>query len=222
MKFVGIAALAVLLMSCQGNTQNKSELKTPKDTVSYGIGLNIGKNFKAQSIEVNPDLLLQGIKDQMAGGKTLITEEQAQSAIMAMQHEGMSKLLEKNKKDSEAFLAENKKKDGVKTTASGLQYKIITEGTGPKPKADQKVSINYRGTLIDGTEFDSSFKRGQPAELVVNQFVKGFSEALQMMSVGSKYEVYIPAELAYGERGAGGAVPPNAATIFTIELLAIK
>ena len=222
MKFVGIAALAVLLMSCQGNTQNKSDMKTQKDTVSYGIGLNIGKNLKAQSIDIDPDLLIQGVKDQMAGSKTLITEEQAQAAIMSMQQQGMTKQLEKNKKEGEAFLAENKKKDGVKTTASGLQYKIIKDGTGPKPKADQRVTVNYRGTLVDGTEFDSSFKRGQPAEFAISEVVKGWGEAMQMMSVGSKWEIYFPPDLGWGERGAGAAVPPNATVIFEVELLGIK
>jgi len=222
MKFVGIAALAVLLMSCQGNTQNKSDMKTQKDTVSYGIGLNIGKNLKAQSIDIDPNLLLQGVKDQMAGAKTLITEEQAQAAIMSMQQQGMAKQLEKNKKEGEAFLAENKKKDGVKITASGLQYKIIKDGTGPKPKADSRVTVNYRGTLVDGTEFDSSFKRGQPAEFAVSEVVKGWSEAMQMMSVGSKWEIYFPPDLGWGERGAGAAVPPNATVIFEVELLGIK
>lgn len=216
-------------MACQGNTQNKSEMKTQKDSVSYGIGMNIGKDMKRQSIDVDPDLIAQGIKDAISGGKALMTEDQQrdvmtsfQKTLMAQREAKAKEAGEKNKKDGEAFLAANKTKDGVKTTASGLQYKVLKMGDGKKPQATDKVSVNYSGRLIDSTEFDSSYKRGQPTEYPVSGFIKGWIEALQMMPVGSKWELYIPSDLAYGERGNGQIIGPNATLIFELELLAIK
>ena len=229
MKYLLIATSSIFLIACQGNTQNKAEMKTQKDSISYSIGMNIGKDLKRQSIDVDPQIVSQGIKDVLAGGKTLLTDEQQRYAMTALQksvmaqREVMNKELgEKNKKEGEAFLAENKKKDGVKTTASGLQYKVLEMGDGKKPQAADKVSVNYRGTLIDGTEFDSSYKRGQPTEHPVNGFIKGWTEALQLMPVGSKWQLFIPSDIAYGERGYGESIGPNATLIFEIELLAIK
>ncbi|MBI1803066.1 MAG: FKBP-type peptidyl-prolyl cis-trans isomerase [Ignavibacteria bacterium] len=204
-------------------------MKSQKDTVSYTIGMNIGRDLKRQSIDIDPDLLAQGIKDIVAGGKTQITDEQAQACMMAFQQEMHVKTEqkkkedgEKNKKEGDAFLAANKTKDGVKTTESGLQYKILKAGSGPKPTATQTVSVHYRGTLIDGTEFDSSIKRGQPAEFPVNGVIKGWTEALQLMSVGSKWQLFIPPDIAYADRGAPPLIGPNAVLIFEVELLAIK
>ncbi len=229
MKFAWVAIVTLFFMACQGNTQEKTQLKTFKDSVSYGIGMNIGRDLKHQSIDINPDVLAQGIKDMIGDGKPLMTDEQLSSCMMTFQKDMMAKQEaknkesgEKNKKEGEAFLAANKAKEGVKVTASGLQYKILKEGTGPKPTATQTVSVHYRGTLIDGKEFDSSTKRGQPAEFPVNGVIKGWTEALQLMPVGSKWELYIPSELAYGERGAGSEIGPNAVLIFEVELLAIK
>jgi len=222
MKVVWFAVICVGLIGCQRSAQEKSELKTQKDSLSYSIGLDIGKNLKKQSFEIEPAILTQGIKDYQSGAKTMLTEEQAREVIMNFQKKAMAEASEKNKKDGDAFLAENKKKEGVITLPSGLQYKVLTTGTGNKPKAAETVSVNYRGTLIDGTEFDNSYKRGQPATLPVNGFIKGWTEGLQLMAVGSKWQLFIPSDLAYGERGYGQVIPPNATLIFEMELLSIN
>ena len=229
MRYLGMAALCVALIACQGKSQERTQLKSQKDSVSYSIGLNIGNSFRQQSMEVDPDILAQGIKDILSGGKPMLTEEEAkatlnalQNRMMAKQEETMKATGEKNKKDGEAYLAENKKKDSVVTLPSGLQYKVLKMGTGKKPKADQTVSVNYRGTLIDGTEFDNSYKRGQPATFAANGVIKGWTEALQLMPVGSKWRLFIPPNLAYGEGGRGPVIPPNATLIFEVELLSIK
>jgi len=230
MKFAWIAVVSVLCLACQGNTQDKAHvMKTQKDSVSYTIGMNIGRDIKRQALEIDPDILAQGIKDMMGDGKTLLTDEQAQACMMAFQQEMHVKQeekkkvdAEKNKKEGEAFLAANKVKEGVKITASGLQYKVITEGHGPKPTATQTVIVNYRGTLIDGTEFDGSAKRGKPGELALSQVVKGWQEALQMMPVGSKWQIFIPSDLGWGDQGAPPLIGPGAVVIFEVELLDIK
>ncbi len=204
-------------------------LKTSKEKFSYAIGMKMGENFKKQSVDVDPAILERGVKDALAGNKTLLTDEEAQSAIMDVQKEVRAKQEEKNKeaaaenkKQGDAFLAANKDKEGVKVLPSGLQYKILKEGTGPKPTAEDKVSVNYRGTLIDGKEFDSSYKRGQPATFPVSGVIRGWTEALQLMPVGAKWELFIPPDLAYGERGAGGDIGPNETLIFEVELLSIE
>lgn len=223
MKVVWCACISMFLMACQGVTQEKVQLKTQADSVSYAIGLDIGKNLHKQSIEVMPAVLAQGIKDAADSTKVLLTAEQCQEVMMTFQHNMVAKEFEKHKKEGEIFLAANKTKDGVKTTASGIQYKIITAGTGPKPDTTQTVTLNYRGTLVDGTEFDDTYKRGQPLTYPVKRFIQGWSEALQLMPVGSKWQVVIPYNLAYGETGAGsGAIPPGATLIFEMELLSIK
>jgi FKBP-type peptidyl-prolyl cis-trans isomerase FklB len=205
------------------------ELKSQQDKVSYSIGLNIGSNFKKQNIELDYDLLMKGIKDGVSGTKPLLDETQVREVMMAFQKEMMAKqeernkvLSEKNKKEGETFLADNKKKEGIKVTASGLQYRVIKEGTGEIPKATDTVVTNYKGTLIDGTEFDSSYKRGEPATFPVTGVIKGWTEALQLMKVGSKWQLFIPSDLAYGEKGAGRDIGPNATLIFEIELISIK
>ena len=222
MKYVWFASLALALIACQGNTQEKVQLKTQKDSVSYSIGLNMGKNLKQQSVDVDPTILARGIKDVLDSAKTLLTEQQVQECMTNFQTQMMKTKGDKAMKEGAAFLAANKTKEGVVTLPDGLQYKILTAGTGKKPKETETVSVNYRGTLVDGTEFDSSYKRGQPAEFQVNGVIKGWVEALQLMPVGSKWELYIPPELAYGERGAGGVIGPNTTLIFQVELLAIK
>ena len=221
MRYLGMAALCVALIACQGKSQERTQLKTQKDSVSYSIGLNIGNSFRQQSMEVDPDILAQGIKDILSGGKPMLTEEEAkatlnalQNRMMAKQEEAMKVTGQKNMKDGESFLAENKKKDSVVTLPSGLQYKVLKTGTGKKPKADQTVSVNYRGTLVDGTEFDNSYKRGQPATFAVNGVNKGWTEAIQLMPVGSKWQLFIPPDLAYGESGRGPVIPPSATLIF--------
>jgi len=193
------------------------------------IGSGLGANLKKQSVDVDSTLVSQGLKDAMSGGKTRLTQEEAQAVLKEVQTEvqkeqqaKMKEAADKNKTEGEAFLASNKSKDGVVTLPSGLQYKILTAGTGPKPTASDSVKCNYRGTLINGTEFDSSYKRGQPATFAVGQVVKAWTEALQLMPVGSKWQLFVPSSLAYGERGAGAEIGPNATLIFEVELLSIE
>ena len=194
------------------------------------IGTNLGNTLKKQSVEVDWNLVSQGLKDATTtGAKTRLTEDEAKAVLTEVQNEArkeqqekMQEAAAKNKTEGEAFLAANKAKDGVVTLPSGLQYKILTAGTGPKPTASDSVVCNYRGTLINGTEFDSSYKRGQPATFGVGQVIKGWTEALQLMPVGSKWQVVIPSSLAYGDRGAGAEIGPNATLIFEVELLSIQ
>ncbi len=228
MKALLVVVLSFVLVACQNNAQD-TKLSTLKDSVSYSIGMDIGKNLKNQSVEVVPEILANGIKDILDSNKTVLTEEQSQAVMMELQKQLMAKheekmniQKEKNKADGEAFLAENKKKEGVVTLPSGLQYKILTAGTGKKPKDNETVTVNYVGTLIDGTEFDSSIKRGQPASFPVHGVIKGWIEALQLMPVGSKWQLFVPSDLGYGEQGAGGVIGPNATLIFEIELLSIN
>lgn len=224
---VVLAALVVITVSSAA--QKKAQLKTQKQKASYGIGLNIGKNFKEQFPDVDVDAMVKGFKDALAGAKPAISEEELAVVMKTFEEdmrkkntERMTELAAKNQKEGEAFLEANKKKPGVVTLPSGLQYKVITEGTGPKPKPTDTVEVNYRGTLVNGKEFDSSYKRGEPAKFVLGQVIPGWIEGLQLMSVGSKYELYIPSNLAYGERGAGADIGPNATLVFEVELLGIK
>src|SRR6188768_3039798 len=222
-RFIVIVSASLLAFPLFG--QEKSpQLKDTKDKVSYSIGMQIGFNLGRQKVDINPDILAAGIKDAIAGKPQLTTDQVKE--IMAQFEKDMEakqkQLGEKNKTDGTKFLEENKKKPGVKTTASGLQYKVEKEGTGPQPKATDMVTVNYRGTLIDGTEFDSSYKRGQPATFPVNGVIKGWTEALQLMKVGAKWELYVPSELAYGDRGAGEMIGPNSTLIFEVELLGIE
>jgi FKBP-type peptidyl-prolyl cis-trans isomerase len=210
-------------------SQSNSALPTQKDKVSYAIGMNIGTNLHRQSVDVDPKVLQQGLEDSLAGGKTLLSEDEARATLTEFQNEMRQKQQEKtkqagetNKKEGDAFLAANKAKAGVVTLPSGLQYKILTPGTGPKPTATDSVVCNYRGTLIDGKEFDSSYKRGQPATFPVSGVIKGWTEALQLMPVGSKWQLFVPSDLAYAERGSGPDIGPNATLIFEVELLSMQ
>ena len=220
-----IISFALLSLAGSVFPQDKSTpLKDSKDKVSYSIGLNIGLNLKKQNVSINPDTFVLGLKDALAG-KPQMTDEQVKETMTAFEKEMIDKQKAagvKNGADGEKFLAENKKKEGVKTTASGLQYKVVKEGTGAQPKEKDTVMANYRGTLIDGTEFDSSYTRGQPATFPVSGVIKGWTEALQMMKVGSKYQLFIPANLAYGERAMGPDIGPNSTLIFEVELLDVK
>ena len=229
MKLLLIAALGIMLLSGHVYAEEKMVLKDQKDKVSYSMGINIGNNLERQSIDVNPDALMQGIKDALSGGDTLMTEQEVNETMMNFQKEMAAKrverlkeLGEKNKKEGEAFLSENKKKEGVTTLPSGLQYKVIKEGTGNTPKLTDTVTVNYRGTLIDGSEFDSSYRRGKPATFPVKGVIAGWTETLQLMKVGSKWQLFIPPHLAYGERGAGRLIGTNATLIFDVELLSIE
>src|SRR2546423_10438955 len=205
--------------------QDKStQLKDQKDKVSYSIGLQIGFNLSRQKVDINPDILAVGIKDALAR-KPQLNPDQIKEVMTNFEKDMEQKQKEageKNKTEGAKFLEENKKKEGVKTAASGLQYKVLKEGNGAQPKATDTVTVNYRGTLINGTEFDSSYKRGQPATFPVNGVIKGWTEALQLMKVGSKYQLFIPSNLAYGERSVGPDIGANSTLLFEVELLDAK
>jgi FKBP-type peptidyl-prolyl cis-trans isomerase FklB len=205
------------------------DLTDQKAKVSYGIGMNLGMQWRQQEVPIDPDLLMKGMKDAMEGNATLMTEEEMRNTLTAFQNQHRAQQMEKRKlqgeknlADGEKFLAENKTKPGVVTLPSGLQYKVITEGAGASPAAHDQVTVNYRGTLIDGTEFDSSYKRGEPATFGVSGVIKGWTEALQLMKPGAKWELYIPSALAYMERGSGAQIGPNSTLIFDVELVSVK
>ena len=210
--------------------------KTDVEKTSYAIGVDIVRTLKQQTIDIDPAFVAAAIRDAGSGAPLAMTPEQMtatlgqlQQAQQAKRQTQMAKMQESRKAAGDAnvgegkkFLDENKGKPGVTTLSDGLQYKVVTEGTGPVPKASDTVTVNYRGTLINGTEFDSSYKRGEPATFPVGGVIKGWTEILQQMKVGSKYQVFIPSDLAYGERGAGQDIGPNATLIFDIELLGVK
>jgi FKBP-type peptidyl-prolyl cis-trans isomerase FklB len=229
MRFLSILTLALLLISCQNNAQENVELKTRKDSVSYAIGFNIGQNFKTQKIDIDPAIVAAAMRDLMNDAEAKLTEEESQQVWMSYQQELMAQQQKereesgvKNLDAGKKWLADNKGKDGVVTTASGLQYKIIKMGEGAIPTKDDKVKVHYRGKLIDGKQFDSSYDRGEPAVFPITGVIPGWTEVLQLMPVGSKWEVYIPSELGYAERGAGQDIGPNATLIFDVELLGIE
>jgi FKBP-type peptidyl-prolyl cis-trans isomerase len=204
-------------------------LKTDKDKTSYAIGVNMGKSIRTGPIDLDTKILLRAFQDALADRKLLMSDDEVKTTLTALQadmrkkqEEKMQLLGETNKKAGEDFLAANKTKDGIVTLPSGLQYKILTAGTGPKPTLTDSVVCNYKGTLLDGTEFDSSFKRGQPATFPVGQVIKGWTEALQLMPVGSKWQLFIPSDMAYGPRGSGPTIGPNSTLIFEVELISIK
>lgn len=223
---IASAGLALIAVTALGQAEKAApapggggaELKDLKQKASYGIGLGIGKSFKSQSIDIDADTLAKGIKDSMEG-KPLLTDEQVGEVMKAFQEEMLSKV----KKESEAFLAENKKKPGVKTLPSGLQYQVLKEGTGKSPKSTDNVTVNYEGKLINGTVFDSSYKTGQPITFQVDGVIKGWTEALQLMKPGAKYRLFIPSELGYGATPRpGGQIRPHDALIFDVELISVK
>ena len=224
MKHLIVIVSASLLALPLFGQEKSPQLKDMKDKVSYSIGMNIGFNLSRQKVDINPDILAAGIRDSLAG-KPQLTTDQVKDVMAQFEKDMEQKQKqagEKNKADGSKFLEENKKKPGVKTTASGLEYKVEKEGTGAQPKPTDTVTVNYRGTLMDGTEFDSSYKRGQPATFPVNGVIKGWTEALQLMKVGSKYQVFVPSSLAYGERSVSPEIGPNATLIFEVELLDAK
>ena len=221
--------LTAVLLAVPAFAQKETDLKTEKDKVSYSIGLDIGTTFKKQDMDIDPAALLRGLQDATTGAKPLMTDEQVKETMTAYSKSMMEKQTAANKEAAgknaavgEKFLAENKGKEGVKTTPSGLQYKVLKEGDGPSPKETDVVETHYKGTLLNGKEFDSSYARNEPATFPVNRVIKGWTEALQMMKVGSKYELWIPPALGYGERGAGQDIGPNETLHFEVELLGIK
>jgi len=234
------AACVTLTMAACANAQSPKDTIQPKSAAiptgaalknkaSYAAGLNIGQNLKAQGVEIDADEMAKGIRDGLSGAKPQMTPEEMQQVLGAFQKELSAKRMEsvksegvKNLKDGQAFLAANAKKEGVKTLPSGLQYIVIKQGKGPKPTKASTVQTHYRGTLIDGQEFDSSYKRGEPAEFPVGGVIAGWTEALQLMPEGSKYQLFIPASLAYGENAPQGSIiPANGTLVFEVELLKI-
>ena len=219
MRVMMLACLGLLLIACD----KKVNLDNDKAKYSYAVGQQIGKNMKSQNIEIDVDAFALAVKQQLKGEASLLSEDDIRKALSNMA-ESRNKVrreeAEKNKATGTEFLAKNKEKNGVKTTSSGLQYEVITEGKGKNPKAESNVKVHYKGTLIDGTEFDSSYSRNAPAEFPVNRVIPGWTEALQLMTVGSKWKLYIPSDLAYGESGRPG-IPPNSVLVFEVELLEI-
>ena len=215
-------------MAVAVHAQEKIELKDAKQKSSYAIGMDIGANFKRQEIDVDSKALAAGIADALAGKAQLSDAEQRQvltelrTQLMGKAEARQKEAGDKNQKDGEKFLAENKKKDGVKTTASGLQYKVLKSGSGKTPRATDTVKVHYQGTLIDGTVFDSSIERGEPATFPVNGVIPGWTEVLQLMKEGDKWQVVIPSQLAYGAQGAGPKIGPNSTLIFDVELLSVE
>jgi FKBP-type peptidyl-prolyl cis-trans isomerase FkpA len=204
------------------------QLATEKDKVSYMVGMQIGSSLGQIKDEIDLAVVTKAIEATLKGEKPLLTQEQAMEVqkafaerLQAKRASEMQQVATKNKTEGEAFLAKNKSAPGVKTTASGLQYKVVTEGKGPKPAATDEVKVHYTGTLLDGTKFDSSVDRGQPAQFALNAVIPGWTEALQLMPVGSKYTLWIPSALAYADRGTPGPIGPNATLKFDVELLEI-
>ncbi len=221
--------MGTMLLAALASAQESPSLKTEKDKLNYGLGVGVARNFLRQGVVVDPELVIAGMRDTLSGKKLLMTEEELQTIMSAFQKDLVQKQTEaakaqaeKNKKEGEPFLAENGKKQGVVTLPSGLQYKVLKEGDGKKPTIEDTVVCNYRGTLIDGTEFDSSYKCNQPATFALKSVIKGWSEALQLMPAGSKWQLFVPSSLAYGEASAGPQIGANATLIFEVELLAVK
>ena len=231
MRAVLSCLLAILLVAGQALAEEKkqTELKTDSEKLSYALGLDLGAYFKSLKEDINLDILHRGVVDSYKGNTALLSTEEAaaiqQKYAQKQQEERLKQTVEmisKNKKAAEEFLKANGKKEGVITTASGLQYKVLTKADGPKPKAEDTVKVHYKGTLLNGTEFDSSVSRGEPAVFPLNQVIPGWTEAVQLMSVGSKFQVFLPPELAYGDRGAPPVIEPGSMLIFEVELLAIN
>jgi len=226
-----ILLLSLALLSC-GSDQaraSKKDLKTFEEKSSYALGMDFGENLKRSDVEVDVASILQGLEDVLRDRDLLLSADDSRQILTdlrgRMQEQATAKREvqgAQNLQDGEAFLLKNRGEEGVATTESGLQYLVITQGDGPKPKATDRVTVHYRGTLIDGTEFDSSHRRGQPATFALDAVIPGWTEGLQLMPVGSTYRLFIPPDLAYGERGAGGVIGPNATLIFEVELLSIE
>lgn len=219
-----LAGFVMLLSSCSKEVNTHVSLKTNTDSLSYALGVEIGNSFQSANFDkINYDILIKGLAAAMEDKDIAIPEEKIKPTIQKFALEARNKKMEKNLEEGRAFLEKNKEKEGVKVTDSGLQYEVIKEGTGVSPVETDTVVCDYTGTLIDGTEFDSSVKRGKPATFPLNRVIKGWTEGLQLMKVGSKYKFYIPTELAYGEKvRPGGPIEPNMALIFEVELLDVK
>lgn len=228
MKKLFIAVLSVMLLSGVCAATPNLDLKDEKVRLSYSVGYQVGGDFKRQGVDINPELLLKGVQDALTGKQPLMAPQEMRSTLVELQktvlvfQEKKRKIeREKNLEESKAFLIENGKKEGVKILPSGLQYKVITEGSGNTPKANDTVTVHYRGTLINGTEFDSSYKRGEPATFGVDGVIRGWTEALQMMKEGAKWQLFIPPDLGYGDKSTG-RIEPNSTLIFEVELISFQ
>jgi len=229
---VGILlTITFTVWSCSGNSEEGQtvEMNTMKDSVSYSIGMDIGSTLKRQSIDINRDVFIQGFKDAYGEDTTQLSSDEMKNVIMAFQQqqrlqreEQAKQIAKKNKQEGEAYLEAHAREPGVVALPSGLQYKILQAGNGPTPTINDRVRVHYKGMLLDGTVFDSSYDRGQPATFGVGRVIRGWTEALQLMKVGSKWELTVPPDLAYGERGAGEMIEPNSVLIFEVELLGIE
>ena len=224
-----VAAVMGLAMSTAIIAADAPVLSTDLDKLSYSVGIDLGKNLKKQGIEINSTVMAKGIQDGMSGGQMLMTDEQMKDTLTKFQKDLMAKhaaqfdkQATENKAKGDAFLSQNKAKPGVVTLASGLQYKVMTNGTGVKPGKDDEVTVEYTGKLIDGTVFDSTDKAGKPASFKVSQVIPGWTEALQLMPAGSTWEIYVPANLAYGARNTGGPIGPNETLVFNVHLISVK
>jgi FKBP-type peptidyl-prolyl cis-trans isomerase FklB len=229
MKRILITAVLAVVAIGVSLAAEKPDLKNENDKVSYSVGYQVGGDFRRQGVELDPDLLVKGMQDAMSGGKPLMTQEEMNKTLVDLkrkvvtaQREEQKKAAEKNMAEGKKFLEGNARKDGVTTLPSGLQYKVTAKGTGASPKKTDSVTVHYKGTLIDGTEFDSSYKRGKPATFRVDGVIAGWTEALQLMKPGAKWQLFIPANLAYGERGAGSRIGPNRTLIFEVELIKVN
>jgi FKBP-type peptidyl-prolyl cis-trans isomerase FklB len=225
MKHKLLILLVISIFSSLAFAEKAVELKTDKQKVSYIVGTQIGQQLKGDGMDVDADMLGQAIRDVMKGTAPRLSPEEMQAVMTKYQQERMAKMNEKGAKNLEAgkaFLAANKKKEGITELANGLQYKVIKGGSGKKPSETDTVTVNYRGTLIDGAEFDSSYKRGEPANFPVNRVIPGWTQVLQLMAEGSKWQVFIPSELAYGKTGSGATIGPNSTLIFDIELIKVN
>jgi FKBP-type peptidyl-prolyl cis-trans isomerase FklB len=229
MKLKHLTPLTALAFAATALADHPTPLKDQRDKASYSIGVNIGGGIRSNALDLSTEALIAGIQDGIAGAKPQLTDKEREDTLTAFEQEMTKKeterlkeVAEKNKKEGTQFLAANKAKEGVKTLPSGLQYKILTEGNGAQPKPTDQITVNYRGTLLDGTEFDNSYKRGAPATLPLTGLIKAWSEALPLMKTGAKWQLFVPADLAYGEQGAGRVIGPNSTLIFEIELVGIK
>jgi FKBP-type peptidyl-prolyl cis-trans isomerase len=227
---IAVGAVGAVVPGCgQQAGAGPTKLSSQDDSASYVLGYKMGENLRQQSVPMKPELIFRGLSAGMSGSPSVIPESAMETVMMdfqvrmaGVQRQKDSAAQLSNRKAGEDFLAENKKKEGVKTTPSGLQYKVLTEGTGPRPKATSQVTVHYKGTLLDGKQFDSSYDRGQPATFTLNQVIPGWTEGVQLMNVGSKYQFWIPGELAYGPQGSPPRIPPNATLVFEVELLSFK
>ena len=224
-----VILLPFLSLATDQEKNTDIELKSFAEKISYVLGQEIGTSFKDSPTEIDLDIFMRGIKDSIKGTKSPLDADETNQIkqefsrqVQENRNQKMAALSEKNRADGEAFLAANKNKEGIVTTDSGLQYKVLRKGDGPKPQKTDRVTVHYSGTLLDGTEFDSSYTREKPATFQVGRVIPGWTEALQLMNVGSKYRLFIPSDLAYGARGAGGQIGPNSMLIFDVELLSIE